>query len=97
LKRFVTPQFTAQSQGVVIGAVVGCIACAITGLPGAAFLILTIVSMGLAGLVFTTQDAARANAGRPAVSIRCHFWRGLAEAAVGFALTLGFVAIRAAT
>lgn len=90
----ITPEFRAQSNGVVLGLAVGWIICELLGLPEVSFFLLTIVSMGLVGICFAAYDAARASSEKPPVSLRALFWRGVSEAALGFALMLAFRALQ---
>lgn len=90
----ISPEFRAQSNGVVLGMAAGWLICWITNLSAPVFFLLTILSMGIMGLVFAARDAWLASAGKPAVGLRVLFWRGVSEAILGFALLLIFVLLR---
>jgi hypothetical protein len=92
-----TPEFKAISRGVVLGIVIGWIICELANLPSGWFFLFTVLSMGLLGLGFSAQDAMRANDGKPPVTLRTQFWRGLSEAGLGFVLTLAMEGLRLVT
>jgi hypothetical protein len=92
-----TPEFKAISQGVVLGMGIGWIVCELANLPEGLFFLVTIISMGLLGLAYAAHDAMRANAGKPPVTLRTQFWRGLAEAGVGFVLMLAIEGLKGLT
>ena len=93
----IDPEFRAQSNGVVLGLVVGWITCELVNLPEGLFFLLTIVSMFVLGTAFVAFDASRANAGKPRVTLRTLFWRGLSEALIGFVILLTIEAIQRAS
>lgn len=91
------PEFKAISQGVVLGLAIGWIVCELAKLPAGWFFLLTIMAMGLLGIAYASHDAMRANAGKPPVTLRTQFWRGIGEAGLGFALMLALEGLRALT
>jgi hypothetical protein len=90
-------EYRAQSNGIVLGAIVGSIAVYFLKLSFFGFSIFLVISMGLLGIAFAAVDAMRVNAGRPPVGLRALFYRGLLEAAMGFALLVAFTLVARAT
>jgi len=91
LPRFFAPpsaEDKAKTHGLLLGLAIGLIICWIANLPGGLFAILAILSMWLVGMVYIPMDLARENAGKPPVTLRTLFWRGMSEAGLGFVLML---------